>query len=513
MMDIKGLRLSEFNSGENPNTLDLAQNGRDSKASVRSVMLLAILILATAHLSVKAFFPNPVFWVIGASLVVSIGCAWVIGRKDYFGFLLALFVCAHFNFADNQGGLWSYVLFAVFLICAFLRIRQPVNLKAVSTSASLLLLIFFIHQVLGTILNPYSLISNIQAIIVAISQVLIFYFFASQPATESNLKRLLSVWFITILWVFVIALNQKYHWVVSSSPLMPQVFRYKSLGILSSTPAGSFQNTELFAEYFCIVFVLALVIFSHSRELASLSIKKLYPLVAILISIGSIMMGGARAAVLLAVAAAFYLTILNFIVAPSGRSFRRILLILAVLLLSGLIFMKVGTYFSIENMVKDFQDLVPGKIDSESVISGEGINRSFTGAYKLLSEGSWWLGYGYNIGGNNPKSLGLKASDYHSLYLCLPFFYGWIGATAYVLLLFTTGLRIYISYLKNRRSDHFLVPIALGLSVAWGVFLLDQYKISVTRNPSYFFLTWMWLGLTHAVANSMHHASSKSNAD
>lgn len=79
-----------------------------------------------------------------------------------------------------------------------------------------------------------------------------------------------------------------------------------------------------------------------------------------------------------------------------------------------------------------------------------------------------------------------------------------------MLLVVLTGCRIFIHYLKFLRSGNFLVPIAFGLSIVWGIFILDQYKISITRNPSYFLMIWMLLGLTHAVANSMHEPK-KSN--
>ncbi|MGV7224310.1 MAG: hypothetical protein ACQ9MH_22695 [Nitrospinales bacterium] len=488
-------------------TSTMVQDNQGQSRSVLSVLVLSFLCLIFAHLAVKAFFPNPVFWVIGAVLLVITGAGWMLIRKDDFGFLLALFVCAHFNFADNQGGIWAYYLCAVLLIRIALGRHRSFILSSVPISANVLVLIFLLHQIIGTILNPYSLISNIQATVVALSQLLVFYYCASQKMDGFNLKRLLAVWFAIACWVFVMGLNQKYHWLITPSPLLPQ--RYYGDNILASVPAGAFQNSELFAEYFCIVFVLSLVIFSSNKEMAQLRIKKNLPILMILISIASIMMGASRAAVLLALAAAFYLTFLSFAIAPSRQNFQRLFSLITILSLSGILMLFLGSFFSLDKMAADFEDLNPSKINVETVISGKGINRSFTGAYQRLSRGSWWFGYGYNLPENNPKSLGTystiekKGSDYHSLYVCLPFFYGWVGAAAYVLLLILTGFRIYMCYLKNRKLDHFLVPIALGFAVVWGVFLLDQYKISVTRNPVYFFLTWMLLGWTHALANGM----------
>jgi len=483
---------------------DTYQDSHARSVSVWGISFLSIVFLVLAHLAVKEYFPNPAFWLFGAMVIVATGLAWLLMRKDDFAFLMVIFVCSHFNFADNQGGFWSYVLFAVFLAAALFRYRTNLRISSVPLSTGIFLLIFLMHQFLGLILNPYSLVSNIQATIVTLSQMLVLYYCASQQMTEVNVKRLLSVWFAVVCWIFVIALNQKYHWVITTSPLLPQRFRDTG-GYIAAIPAGSFGNSELFAEYFCIVFIIALVILSHTNEVAGLRIKKSFLLFILCISMASILMGSSRAAVILAVAAAASLMVITCVLTPSTKSLKRFALMVVVLSLSGLVMWKAGDLFALDDMIKDFEELNPSQINSESVISGKGINRSFEGAYKLLGRESWIVGKGYNLPENNTKSLGLRkgASDYHSLYVCIPFFYGWGGSAALVLLVMATGVRIFIYYLKNKRVSNALVPVALGLSVVWGAFLLDQYKISVTRNPSYFFLIWMLLGWTHAVANSL----------
>lgn len=483
-----------------------ATGGRS--ASVWKVLLLALFFLVAAHLTIKAFFPNPVFWLIGAGAIVAAGAWWLVTRKDEFGFLLVVFVCAHFAFADQQGGLWSYVLCAVLLVAILRKHHPAIKLSSVPRGTSVLLFLFLAHQLVGTILNPYSLTSNIQATVVTFSQVLVFYYCASQRMTESRLKRLLSIWFVIACWVFIMGLNQKYHWIVTPSPLLPQMYD-NVRGELSMIPVGSFQNSGLCAEYFCFVFVLSLVIVSHLKELTRLQIKMVFPLLMVLFSLGAMLMSGSRTAIFLAAAATVYIVFDNIVIASSAGNIRRLFVILAVLLIGGVFVLKFGTFFSLGEMVEDFEQLDLSEITVKTVISGESINRSiaYAPAYQRLSEKSWWIGYGYNLPENNRESMGIEGetiSDFHSLYLMLPIFYGWIGATAYVLLVFGAGLRIYLCYLKARRLNHFLVPIALGLAIVWGVFLLDQYRGSATRNPSYFLLTWFLLGWTHSVANTLH---------
>jgi len=485
---------------------------QDDSGSVLSVLVLALVCLGAAHLAVKEFFPNPVFWIIGASIIVAVGLVWIVIRKDYFGFLLALFVCVHFNFAEYQGGLWAYVLCAVMLAGSFL-CRSEITLSSVPNVFNLFVFVFLFMQILGTMLNPYSLVCNIQASIVAVAQVLAFYLCASQKMTMPKLKRFLSIWFLVACWGFVMGLNQRYQWLITPSPLLPQreylggVFGHVLK--LAHVPAASFGSGELFGEYFCIVFAFSMVVFCHMKELKGLQIRKLFPVVMIFVSLTGIVMGAARSAVVLAVVGMFYITFLDFIVAPSVRSLCHSAIVVGTLSVATILLFNFGSYVFLDRMVDDFQQLNPSKMTMSSVVSGQSINRGklFVNAWKRITHESWLVGYGYNLPVNNKISIGfqrVEVRDLHNLYLSLPFFYGWFGAIAYVLLLLGTWFQIYIRYMREaRKASTYLTPIALGFSVLWCIFILDQYKICVTRNPNYFLLTWMWLGLTHAVANSM----------
>ncbi len=483
---------------------DAVREVHDDSASVWEPLLLSLFFLAAAHLCIKAFFPNPVFWLFGGGAIVVAGALWCIVRKDDFGFLLVVFTCAHFAFASNQGGLWSYVLCAVLLTRMLLKNNPAIRLSSVPRVTSALLFLFLAFQLLGTALNPYSLTSNIQATVVAFSHVLVFYYCASQQMTASRVKRLLSIWFVIVCWVFVMALNQRYQWVITSSPLLPQ--REFLSDTFATTPAASFGTSELCAEYFCIVFVLSLVIISHLKELSILQIRSIFPLLMICLSLAGVLMGGSRASVLLVVTASAFL-LFNTIVASSQR-IRRLFIYSTIFLFGGFFVLMFGKFFFLGSMIRDFEKLDLPEINLKTIISGEGINRGtvFDIAHQRLGEKSFWTGYGYNLPANNRRSMGFEErgfADFHSLYLSLPIFYGWIGATAYVLLLLHAGLRIYMCYVRARKLNYFLAPIALGFAIAWGVFLMDQYKIGATRQPCYFLLTWFLLGLTHSVANSI----------
>ena len=503
---IEGAALSDRIS-----VMSALKSSQNRTPSSWSTLILAFLFLMAANLSESGFLTRDTLsWMVTCGSIVAMGAGWIILRKDDFGFLLAVFVCAHFNFAEASGGLWTYILAVVMLVLIVLNYRPSIKLSSVPRSTSVLVLVLLIQQIIGTILNHYSLTDNIEATVVTCGQLLVFYYCASQKMNESNLKRLLSVWFVVVCWVFIMGLNQRYHWVITSNPLLP-------LGGFNRIPSGSFGNMELFGEYFCFVFVFFLVIVGHLKELSALRIKMIFPVLMVLMSVGAIVMGGSRAAVLLALAATFYIVFLNCFITPSFQSFRRAFGLTFVLCLVGILILKFGSHLFIGEMIFDFNQLNPSKMTMETVISGKSLNRGnlFTTGYQRLSQGSWWIGNGYNLPANNRESMGFKkydAADFHNLYLALPFYYGWMGAIAYVLLVLGTGLRVYLMYLTRvRQRKHFLIPVALGFAILWGVFLLDEYKISVTRNPNYFLLIWMLLGWTHAVVNSIRWSETEND--
>jgi|GEM_PF-4687790 len=483
----------------------IGMKDQSQTSSIKSVIVVATLFLMVAHLAVKEFFPNPVFWVIGASLIMALGLVWIVIRKDSYGFLLALFVCVHFDFAYNQGGLWAYVICAVILSGTLFR-RLDIKLSAVPMIFNVFVIIFIFMQVLGTLLNPYSLVSNIQASVITAAQVLAFYLCASQKITTSILKCFLSLWFLIVCWVFLMGLNQRYQWLITASPILPQ---RKLLSGFAHVPSGSFGNTELFAEYFCIIFSFSLIVLSHIEELKVLKIRKIFPVIMVLISLSAVLMGGSRSAVVLVIVATFHITFLDFFIKPSIRILRRFIIILSILSLAIILVLNFGSYLFIDQMVDDFKDVDISNLSTSSILSGKSINRGglFDCGLERLKQGSWWVGYGYNLPENNAKTLGVQkmgVKDFHSLYLSLPFYYGWLGTIAYILLLIGTALRIYLIYFRGvKKTESYFIPIALGFSMLWGIFILDQYKIGATRNPNYYLLTWMWLGMTHAIANAI----------
>jgi hypothetical protein len=195
----------------------------------------------------------------------------------------------------------------------------------------------------------------------------------------------------------------------------------------------------------------------------------------------------------------------------SPTNMQRKFLVLCLLTAGSLILFKFVGIQSLDEVLDKFGMLDTSSMNLKSIVSGESINReyNFETGTRRLGEASWFIGYGYNLPENNVESMRNKGNadesvDYHNLYLTLPIYYGWFGAIAYLLMVVGTWTRVFFCYLRSRKTNHFLVAVALGMSLLWGVMLVNEFKISFTRNPSYFMLTWFWLGWTHSVANTLH---------
>jgi hypothetical protein len=295
--------------------------------------------------------------------------------------------------------------------------------------------------------------------------------------------------------------------VITENPLMPQ--RYNLMGKIETVVAGLFTNSELCAEYFCFVFVFALIFAGYNKGIAALQINKVFPSLALIISLSMLVLSTSRAAMLLSAAAAFGIILVNLITVPSFKGLLRIFSFLIILFIVGGSTLLLSDFIGLDRVKDKFALLKPTKMNTQTIISGKETNRftAFEAGFRRLDSKSWWIGYGYTLPENNMKSMGFNKhdiiKDYHSLYLSLPIFYGWIGAASYLLLILITEGRIVTNYLTAKRFDHFIVPVAFGFSICWVIFLLNEYKISVTRNPQYFLLIWLLLGLTHSVANSI----------
>ncbi len=88
--------------------------------------------------------------------------------------------------------------------------------------------------------------------------------------------------------------------------------------------------------------------------------------------------------------------------------------------------------------------------------------------------------------------------------------YGYIGTTAFLLLI----LILIFRNLKIIYSSIYFKPFyfyyILVMPLFWSIFLIDQWKISILRNPNYHMIIWIFMGLNYAMINNFKNEIKKS---
>jgi len=232
-----------------------------------------------------------------------------------------MFSCVHFGFANHRGGLWSYIIFAVLFLVGLLKYKNTFSFTSVPRIINILLLIMVVHQFLGLLLNPYSFVSNIQSFVITCSQCLVLYTCASSFLSAERFKNFMTIWFLTAAWIFITVLNQYNQWLFTNSPLLP--ITEARLTIFTNFPTGTFGSTELLAEYFCLVFIISIIITIYHETFEQLRIKMIYPLIMIFFALMSLIMTASRSAIILAMVAMLYIIINNTMLSSTRQKIRK----------------------------------------------------------------------------------------------------------------------------------------------------------------------------------------------
>ncbi len=483
-----------------------------------NIIAAAFLSQLAGHLLLKAYTPNVAAGAVGFLLIVLIYFYTLFIRRDPFGFILIVYINSHFSYADNQGGLWNLLTFGLLGMHLVVgrqrkRFRQPDLLIFV------LLAVFILWNVLGWFLkNPMPIVGKIQGIAVLVGFVLMFNLTRNMVITAERFRLFLVVSLFMLLYQVVVAMNQRYYLIDWNTPLIGGYSEQGTTiidGIANAT--GTLGHFELFGEYAVLLTCLLVPLLSSSAIQRQLDFAGNRVIVMIFACFTIVMLTSTRAAAILLVfvLVAYYLLLPARIFSAIdrvGRQFKLIVLLLLVLPVA-------GTYFGMSSLMSDFSDLSGVKFTAESVISGAAINRGSltTLALERIENESWWVGYGFGVPRSNgwawfnadPARVKSSIADFHNLYLSLPMLYGWVGSMAFLALIVVTESRLVMVSFKYRRKKTFLIVLAVGFSLFWACFLLDEFKISILRNPNYHMMFWIWLGLSSSVVRTIRFGGNE----
>lgn len=486
-------------------------HGRSLSAS--GILAVSLLALSCGHLLLKYYMPNPAFGGFGFVLVGLIFYYLLFVRRDLFGFILVVYICSDFTFGNNQGGLWNLMTFgisAAYLLAGPRRERFP----RPDRPMMILLGILILWNVLGWVVrNPMPVVPELQGIAEFLGFVLMFHLASNVTITKERARLFLVVTSTLIFYQLLVMLNQRYPFIRWNTPLLGS---YTAMGSVLShriVPSlGTFRHAELGSEYGALQVSLLVPLLSSSlsqRELRFGSNRIVALIMACLFFM--ILTDNRSGMVLFALAVTAYFLVLPMRLFTAidrvGRQFR-LVMVAAVLI------PMIGAYFGLSGLEHRFQSLAGEKVSIGRIVSGKDINRGalVTKALRRIDGRSWLIGYGSGIPRSNvwallgvdPSRQGVSAG-FHSLYLSLPELFGWVGSLAFVAMIVVTWTRSARVSLKYRKRKTFLIVLSVGFTMFWGVFLTNEYKISMMRIPNYEMLFWIWLGLSNSVIKTIRY--------
>ncbi|HUR11463.1 MAG TPA: hypothetical protein VM012_08840, partial [Flavitalea sp.] len=373
----------------NPSLLIPAPVTYNSQTAFK-ILLKAILLILLGTLTVYGL--HPVIKV--AALTGMIGVFFfTLKRRQYFSFIMLLFIASHFVYINTLGGLYNIAAVGSLILLMVLN-PSGIRLKqsSFSTFVKLLLVVLFLFQLVSVVGgNEFGIPSKIMGLFVFTTLVLLFYFTSKVEISDQQLKAFLIIVCLLTGYMFLVSLNQKYLFVPYNLPFIPLYDQEAQFEFDITRGSGTLLNFEAYAEYSVSVIALLLPgILTGSLKKWGAPTYRLF-LATILISIMAVVISGTRSSMLL-------LIVLVGMVFFFTRKIRRRTLVLFLFLLSGAYL--INAYFNFVDLDvfrKRSADINFSSLSLGKILKGEDINReeTFSLALDRIENSSGWIGGGY----------------------------------------------------------------------------------------------------------------------
>jgi|GEM_PF-1517497 len=486
--------------------------GKIISKNYRDILTFAGACLLFAHFLLREYMPTQLVGAFGAGVVFLLLYYVLCHKRDVFGFLLIIFICSHFSYAENQGGLWNLLAFGLFLV--YYSTGKPLTrIGKADILLNTLLLTLVVSNLFGWLLKNQMTGASLLFSVASFLGIIFCYIFMSRIVLTPRLLRiLLQVLAVVVAYMFLAAMNQRFAIIDLNTPLLG-TYAAGSGGLIAggtNRAASTLQHTELFGEYSMLLVTLTIPFVVSSMTQRFLKLRRGLVFFFFVIAVSNMLLSGTRSAFLLTVVAGIsylfvFITFPLNVVDARKRYLKYIFTGLIALTL-------LGSYVGLDSTLGRFQSFSDEtSFRFEDVTSGEGINRGplFLMGVQRIQNGNWFIGYGSGIPVSNYSALfnGRKSlySDFHSLYLALPIIYGWFGTFAFLAIILILNFRLIRIVVLYRNSKHYLMPLIIGLALFWPLFLMDQYKISILRVMNYQTLFWLYLGISSAAIRTFYY--------
>jgi O-antigen ligase len=468
------------------------------------IILLKIIILVLLG-SLFVSVPSFVLKAFAGISIIFIFCG-ALFKGDFFSALMELFICNHFAFASEYGGLYNWLFFASLLVFYLV-----VGKKAVFPKSSFNSIIKYcltglvIMQLLSVIGgNDFASSKKLMAILSFVIIVSIFYFCSTIKFDNQDYSKFLIIICIFFLYMFIVSINQKLLFTTSNFPFFPRYDTFTKFELDITRSRGTFQNYEAYAEYSLSIIALLL------PGVLSGSFKKTDPwlyilcLVTIFLGIFAIVLSATRSSIVL-------LPVLIFMVLLNSKKIKaNTLLFMA--LVSGL-FLFINSFYAITDFSvfnKRSEDLNINNLTFSKIFNGEQINRGplFSLGVKNISRNGVLIGGGYFTSseeyhtvhfGNNYS----EYDDYHNLYLSIIVMWGFLGALLFLLLIFSLFFKGIKLFRRVKRRLSLSNDLLLGFNTMIFLFLINEFKIQFNRQVNYFTIILILLAIYSSLINQI----------
>lgn len=416
--------------------------------------------------------------------------------KDIWEFILILFICNHFSLGENNGGAFSYLILTAPIILKFAGVK--IEKKNRNNFVWMFFGVLFTSVIIGNIssgFNPF--IQSLSGIIKILSNIIIFILASQLIIDRQKIHDLITSMGVLMVYNVIVTLNQRFQFLYLPfyTAFMPPSNRNLSqTGALlqhaaddtafllteNVRPMGTFVHFELLGEYslFCVILFLCFYLIKSSN------FNKKHLMIFIFSGIFVIINTLNRGPVILL--PIFYL----FIVIGLSIKFRnyfRLNILMFILPIAAIIIIQF--YSGVLANTGIF-----ARFEQESTIGLIPVNREYlwlTAVAKFSTVPIW--GMGATGGGVFFEQYVINVAP-HSLYLALPFYYGWIAGPLFIFFIFLTIYKLYskINYFKVIDYKVF----AFGLILVWSAFLIDEYKIDMLRLSLYQNIIYFLLGIS-----------------
>ncbi|QPH39936.1 O-antigen ligase family protein [Pedobacter endophyticus] len=478
---------------------------KETSGSVASI-LLKIAAQAVIGQFTYTKFPLPV--VVLALLLVIFLFFISLYKKDYFSFLMQLFICNHYTYGYEIGG--TFNLAATIALVAYLLNYGSSYFAETSLKKPILLLtvIFLFIQCCSLIYSRTPTSLKISSAACLFNFFFLFYYASKIQLDADKYIKIIQVTGIYFCFMFVNALNQRYEYFLSPFDFFPNVGPNATWELDIPRAAGTLGNFEYYAEYSISLIALCLPgVLSGSYS--KVSKKFMFFCIGLLgLALLAIVLSGTRSSILLLP----FLVILTIFLLAKRTSFKNLAIGAAGVTLFFII-NSIHTIVDFSIFTKRSEEVDMKHVTLESVMSGKDMNRGeiFAYGFEKMQKANLFLGEGFFTNRNqyvithfdkiDPNGI----PDYHNLYMSAVVLWGYLGALILIFFFFFSLYRGFRLYFKLKKQDFFLVDLLLGFNLLFLFFMVNQFKIQFIRDANYFMLTLILL----AFYNSLIHLLSK----